>query len=232
VIIDAVVFGMIDLPELRRLRRVARFDFWIAGAAVVGVLSSGVLAGVVIGVAFSLCWLIHVATAPPMPLLGREPGTQVFRDLDENPGDETFPGVVVLRFDSGLFFATAQALEDRVRELAEAGPPSLRALVLDLEGVNFIDSQGAEQLAAIHELMESNGVTLRLARVKPNVLAVLRADGFVTRLGADRIHRNVHRAVETQLQEDTRGNKGAPAARRPPVAKDGGNAVEGASEDR
>src|SRR3954464_13990631 len=30
VIIDAVVFGMIDVAELRRLRRVARFDFWIA----------------------------------------------------------------------------------------------------------------------------------------------------------------------------------------------------------
>jgi SulP family sulfate permease len=232
VIIDAVVFGMIDLPELRRLRRVTRFDFWIAVAAIVGVLSSGVLAGVVIGVVLSLCWLIHVAAAPPMSLLGREPGTQVFRDLDENPGDETFPGVAVLRIDSGLFFATAQALEDRVDELAEAGPPPLRALVLDLEGVNFIDSQGAEQLAVIHELMEINGATLRLARVKPNVLAVLRADGFVDRLGADRIHGNVHRAVEAQLQDDTRGDEGATAARRPPLATDGGDAVEGASEDR
>ena len=47
-----------------------------------------------------------------MPLLGREPGTQVFRDLDENPADETFPGIVVLRLDGGLFFATAEALED------------------------------------------------------------------------------------------------------------------------
>jgi anti-anti-sigma factor len=198
-IIDAVVFGMIDVPELRRLRRVARFDFWIAVAAILGVLSSGVLAGVLIGVVLSLGWLIHVATAPPMPLLGREPGTQVFRDLDENPGDETFPGVVVLRLDSGVFFATSQALEDRVRELADAGPAPLRALVLDLEGVNFIDSQGAEQLAMIHELVQSDGASLRLARVKPNVLAVLRADGFVDRLGADRLHGNVHRAVVAEL---------------------------------
>jgi sulfate permease, SulP family len=200
VIIDAVVFGMIDLPELRRLRRVSRFDFWIAAAAIVGVLSSGVLAGVVIGVALSLGWLIHVATAPPMAVLGREPGTQVFRDLDENPGDETFPGVAVLRFDSGLFFATAQALEDRVRELADDDTAPLRALVLDLEGVNFIDSQGAEQLAAIHELVEGHGATLRLARVKPHVLVVLRADGFVERLGTEHIHGNVHRAVEAQLR--------------------------------
>jgi SulP family sulfate permease len=199
VIIDAVVFGMIDVRELRRMHRVARFDFWIAVAAIVGVLSAGVLAGVVVGIVLSLGWLIHVATVPPMPLLGREPGTQVFRDLDENPGDETFPGIPVLRLDSGLFFATSQALEDRVRELAHDGSQPLRALVLDLEGVDFIDSQGAEQLAAILELLEEDGATLRLARVKPRVLAVLRADGFLDRLGSDRIHGNVHGAVEAQL---------------------------------
>lgn len=198
VIIDAVVFGMIDVHELRRLYRVTRFDFWIAAAAILGVLSVGVLAGVVVGVVLSLGWLVYVSTRPPMPLLGREPGTQVFRDLVENPADETFPGIVVLRLDGGLYFATAEALEDRVRALAEDGHRS-RALVLDLEGVNFVDSQGAAKLAELHQLTEADGVTLRLARVKPNVLAVLQADGIVDRIGADHIHGNVHRAVEAQL---------------------------------
>ena len=54
-----------------------------------------------------------------MPLLGREVGTQVFRDLEEHPDDETFPGIEVLRLDGGLFFATAEALEDRIRGLIE-----------------------------------------------------------------------------------------------------------------
>jgi high affinity sulfate transporter 1 len=200
VIIDAVVFGMIDLAEMRRLRRVARFDFWIAVAAIVGVLSSGVLAGVVIGVVLSLGWLVYVATRPPMPLLGREAGTQVFRDLDENPGDETFPGIAVLRLDGGLFFATAEALEDRVRGLVDDGDRR-RALVLDLEGVNFVDAQGAAKVTELHELAEADGVTLRLARPKPQVLAVLRAEGIADRIGADHIHGNVHRAVEAELAD-------------------------------
>ena len=168
IIIDAVVFGMIDVPELRRLYRVTRFDFWIAVAAILGVLSAGVLAGVVIGVVLSLGWLIYVATRPPMPLLGREVGTEVFRDLDEHADDETFPGIAVLRLDGGLFFATAEALEDRVRGLVESD--EARALVLDLEGVNFIDSQGAAKLTEIHQLTEANDAALRLVRVKPQVL--------------------------------------------------------------
>jgi SulP family sulfate permease len=202
VIIDAVVFGMIDVRELRRLYRVTRFDFWVAVAATIGVLSVGVLAGVVVGVVLSLGWLVYVATRPPMPLLGRQAGTQVFRDIDENPADETFPGIAVLRMDGGLFFATAEALEKRVRELAQDGDQ--RALVLDLEGVNFVDSQGAAKVTEIHELTEADGVALRLARVKPQVYAVLQADGIIDRIGADHIHGNVHRAVEAQLADADR----------------------------
>jgi high affinity sulfate transporter 1 len=195
VIIDAVVFGMIDVAELRRLHRVTRFDFWVAVTAIIGVLSVGVLAGVVVGVVLSVIWLVYVATRPPMPLLGREPGTQVFRELDEHSGDETFPGVAVLRLDGGLFFATAEALENRIRALAEERGP-LRTLVLDLEGVNFIDSQGSAKLSELHELTEASAVVLRLARVKPHVLAVLRKDGIVELIGEDHIHGNVFRAVE------------------------------------
>jgi SulP family sulfate permease len=190
VIIDAVVFGMIDVRELRRLYRVTRFDFWVALAAIVGVLSVGVLAGVVIGVALSLAWLVYVSTRPPMPLLGREAGTDVFRELDGHPGDETFPGIAILRLDGALFFATADALDERVRELAE------RAVVLDLGGVNFVDSQGSAKLAEIHALTRADDVELRLAGVKPQVRAVLAADGVIDRIGADHVHGNIRAAVD------------------------------------
>ena len=113
---------------------------------------------------------------------------------------EAPPGVVVLRLDGGLFFATSQALEDRVRELAENGGSPPEAIVLSLEGVNFIDSQGAQQLASIQALVEAGGTTLRLANVKPPVLAVLREDGFVHHLGGDRIHGDVDRAVAAQVR--------------------------------
>jgi anti-anti-sigma factor len=203
IIIDAVVFGMIDIPEFRRLHRVARFDFWIAVAATLGVLSAGVLAGVAIGIALSLGWLVFVATRPPIRLLGREAGTQVFRDIEDFPDDETFPDVAVLRLDGGLFFATAEALDDRIRALTEHDPPP-RGLVLDLEGVNFVDSQGAAKLSEIHAFSDARGITLRLARMKPNVRAVLQSEGILERIGADHIHGNVHRAVEAQLDEQPR----------------------------
>ena len=198
VIIDAVVFGMIDVPELRRLYRVTRFDFWIAVAAILGVLSAGVLAGVVIGIVLSLGWLIYVATQPSMPLLGREPDTQVFRDIRENPADQTYDGIAVLRLDGGLFFATSEALENRVRRIVGS---DVRTLVLDLEGVDFVDSQGSAKLAEIHAFLATDDVDFRIARVKPRVRSVLAADGVVDLIGLDHIHGNVHRAVEAALRD-------------------------------
>ena len=88
-------------------------------------------------------------------------------------------------------------------ELTEDGSRTPRALVLDLEGVNFVDSQGAAKVTEIHELTQADGVGLRLARVKPQVLARVQADGIVERIGPDHIHGNVHRAVEAQLAEAT-----------------------------
>ncbi|HEX2550538.1 MAG TPA: SulP family inorganic anion transporter, partial [Nocardioidaceae bacterium] len=197
-IIEAVVMGMMDVPEMRRLARVLRFDFWIAVAAIVATLLVGVLAGVMIGIGLSLIWLISVATHPPMPVLAREAGTQVFRELDEHPGDEQLTGVAVLRLDGGLFFATADALEDRIRDVA-LSVAGVTGIVLDCGGMNFIDSQGSAKMLEILELTGQAGVTLRLARLKPAVREVLERDGVVGRIGDDKIHGNVDHAVTAQL---------------------------------
>jgi sulfate permease, SulP family len=206
-IIEAVVMGMMDVPEMRRLARVKRFDFWIAIAAIIATLLVGVLAGVLIGIALSVIWLISVATRPHMPLLGREPGTQAFRELDEHPGGEVFPGVVVLRLDGGLFFATSDALEDRVREVA-LSTPGTTGIVLDCGGMDFIDSQGSAKMREILELTEQAGMTLRLTRVKPAVREVLKRDGVLERIGEDKIHGNIEQAVKAQMtaQGDSRAD--------------------------
>ena len=107
---------------------------------------------------------------------------------------------MVLRLDGGLFFATSDALEDRVREVA-LSTPGITGIVLDCEGIDFIDSQGSAKMGEILELTQQAGVTLRLARVKPAVQELLDRDGFLDRIGEDKIHGNVYRAVEAQMDK-------------------------------
>jgi sulfate permease, SulP family len=200
VIIEAVVMGMMNVPEMRRLARVQRFDFWIAFTAILATLVFGVLAGVMIGIGLSLLWLIAVTTRPNIALLGREPGTQVYRDISTHPDDEQAPGIAIVRLDGDLFFATADALEDKMRDVIHSST-GLKAIVLDCEGINFADSQGAAKMAEIAQVAEESGLILRLARVKPRVAAILDRDGVLERVGTDHIHGNVYRAVQAQTAE-------------------------------
>ena len=209
VIIEAVVMGMMDVPEMRRLRRVKPGDFWIAVAAVVGVLTFGVLAGIVIGALLSVGWLVYVTTRPQMPVLGRMPGSHVFRELEAHPDDEVYAGIIALRLESGLFFATADALNDRLRELVMASPAPVTAVVLDCADIPFVDSQGSASLGEMVELARINGIRVRLARVKPAVLAVLERDDVLAALGEDHVHDDVHQAVETQRRIDRSTPPGA-----------------------
>ena len=197
-IIEAVVMGMMNVPEMRRLARVKRFDFWLAITAILGTLAFGVLAGVLFGIALSLLWLISVTTRPAMPLLGRCAGTTVFRELSEFPDDERFPGVAVVRLDGGLFFATSDALDERVRHVIRT-TPGVTCVVLDCSGISFVDSQGVAELGEIVTLAEEEQVTLRLARLKPAVRATLARGGIIARLDASRIHASVDDAVQAHL---------------------------------
>ena len=125
-----------------------------------------------------------MTTRPNIALLGREPGTQVYRDISNNPEDEQPPGLAVVRLDGDLFFATADALEDRIRDVIHSRS-GLDGIVLDCEGINFVDSQGSAKMAEIARLAADSGLTLRLARVKPAVAATLERDGVLERIGSD-----------------------------------------------
>lgn len=202
IIIEAVVMGMINLPEMKRMYRVNRTDFWIAIAAVLGVLSAGVLAGVVIGVALSILRLIYLSTTPSMPELGRQDGTQAFLDISDHEHLTTYPGLLILRFDAGLFFATSSSFADGIRSHVQATDHPVTTLVLDFEGVDFIDSQGTAQLMTVVELADNYGVELRIARLKARIRRMLDSDGVIEALGADKIYANVYEAVADLIPQD------------------------------
>ena len=75
--------------------------------------------------------------------------------------------------------------------------------MIDFEGVNFIDSQGSDKVSQLFDLAEASGIELRLARVKPHVLALLGRDGVIEKLGENRIYDSVYSAVEDHIPEAT-----------------------------
>ena len=201
IIIEAVVMGMMDVPEMKRLYRVKPFEFLAAMAALLGVMTFGILQGVLIGVALSIVWLVVVSALPYIPELGRQAGTQAFYDLKEHPDGQTYPGLSILRFDGGLFFINSGALGDRLRDIRVHSVPELKGVILSMEGVDFIDTEGADTLKKITQAGFDLGIDLHLARVKPQVLDVLKRDGVVDLIGSEHIHADIAAAVKLHLSK-------------------------------
>ena len=199
IIIEAVVMGMMDVGEMKRIYKVKRFEFLAALAALLGVMTFGILQGVVIGVVLSIIWLVAVSARPYIPELGRKPGTHAFFDLQQHPDSQTFPGLGIIRFDGGLFFVNADALNDRVRDLRIHADPPMTGGIISMEGVNFIDTEGADSLKKIAEVGIDMGIDLHLARVKPQVLEVLQRHGVIDLIGIEHIHDDIAAAVELHL---------------------------------
>ena len=108
----------------------------------------------------------------------------------------------MIRIDGGIFFATADAIEDRVR--AAILDEVTTGLVLHFAGVNFVDSQGSAKLSEIVRLADESGVGLRVAAVRPAVRQLLERDGVIDLIGAERILDTVSAAVASA--QAARGN--------------------------
>jgi SulP family sulfate permease len=196
VLIEVVVFALWKIRPMQRLWRLSRTEFWMAMAALLGVLTFGILEGMLIGVALSLLWLIWRASHPAIPVLGRVPDGNVYQSVDNFPDSETHPGLVVIRFDGPLFFATAGRLRARIRELIVDIDPAVKAVILDMESTNIIDLEGSDALHKVVKELQAANVELHLARTKPEILKMLEQDGVLDTLGRDRLRDHVHEAVE------------------------------------
>jgi high affinity sulfate transporter 1 len=180
-VVIAAVIELVDVPALRRLYRIysphlavgpaARADFIAALAAMLGVLVFDTLPGLFIGIATSLVLLVYRASQPNVAVLGRPKAAQGhWVDLERHPEDEQVPGIVVLRVESGLFFANAEHVRTT---LQRAIGPDTRALVLDAQTVPFIDVTAAEMLLRLREDLAARGIALVMARGVGQVRDVL-----------------------------------------------------------
>ena len=196
IVIQAVVFGLMDVKAMKRVYRLNRSEFWVGLIALLGVLTFGTLQGVLIGLVLSLLVLIARSSRPEIPLLGRSPGTGVFHRLDGNADSETYPGLVIIRFDGPLYFASTNALRDRIREVTTDVDPPVKMALIDMEGVNYLDLEGCDMLKEITENMKNIGIEIQLARVKHGVMEMLQKDGVDKIIGRDHIHNKVVEAVD------------------------------------
>jgi SulP family sulfate permease len=181
--IIVAVLGMIELSTLRHAWRYDRGDALALVATAGGVLGLGVEAGVLIGVALSVCTLIWRASRPNIVVLGRIAGSEHFRDIERYAG-ETRPEVLMLRVDANLFFGNVEAVNARIEDEL-AARPQLRHLVLVMSAISSIDTSALFALGELNDMLRQRGIGLHFAEVKGPVLDRLKKSSLPAALNGE-----------------------------------------------
>ena len=186
--------GLIKPAEFRAIRTIRRTELLWALTALVGVVLLGTLQGIVVAICVSLLALAYQESNPPVYVLRRKPGTNVFRPVSaEHPEDESFPGLLLLRPEARIFFANAANLGHKANRLIDAADP--RVVILDLSAVFDVEYTALKMLIAAERRTRDDGRILCLTGLNPEVLELVRRSPLGTVLGRERMIFDLEQAV-------------------------------------
>jgi len=195
-IVLVAVTGLVDIGEIRNLRRVSRLEFRVAMTALVGVLLLGILKGVLLAVIGSILLLLHRVAVPHVALLGRIPGTNRFSDLARHPDNERIARVAIFRVEGPLlYFNVEHVLGEVLKHVNAAADVVL--VVFDLSTSPYVDLAGARMLEKLCGELAERDAVLRLAEAHSEVRDILRAEGLEGRTGTISRRTSVEELVGT-----------------------------------
>jgi SulP family sulfate permease len=199
--------GLIKPAEFRAIVAVRRTEFVWALVAFTGVVLLGTLQGILVAIVVSLMALAHQVSDPPIDVLGRKPGTTVFRPVSSrHPGDEVYPGLLLLRPEGRLFFANVGNLGQKVLRHIDKTHPTVVAIHMRV--VFDLEYTALKALIEAEKKMSERGMTLWLVGLNPGVLSMVRRSPLGQALGPARMFYNLDEAVAAWLAKEPEASSG------------------------
>ncbi len=211
-VVVVTTFPLLSTENFRSILLVRRTEFLWALAAAVGVVLLGTLQGILVAIGISLLTLIYEANHPLVYSMGRKPGTDVFRPRSaDHPGDEAIPGLLIVRTEGRMTFASAPQVRERVAALVDAARPQV--VILECSAIPDFEYTALRALTAAEERLREHGIALWLTALNPEAYKVVRRSPLGQALGPERMFFNLVDAV-TAFEKGA----GAPQPHRPSPA--------------
>jgi len=194
-------FGLIKPIEFHQILSIRKIEFSWAIAAFLGVVFFGTLKGIVVAIIVSLVTLAHQVADPPVYVLRRKPGTNVFRPRSpEHPDDESFPGLLLLRPEGPIFFANAAHIAHKIEPLIRETQP--KVVAVDASGVLDLEYTALKMFAQVAESQRQHGIQLWLIGMSPGVLAIVQRSPLGQMVQRKAMHFNLEIAVGRYLSDE------------------------------
>lgn len=200
-ILIASSISLFDLKALQRYFHLSKAEFRHALVAMIGVMTVGVLAGVIVAIGLALLRLIMLASKPHDAVLGMVPGTNGFVNVADHPNARHLPGVLIYRFDSGIVFFNADHFASRVRQVVREAEHRPTAFILNAESMPILDATGVDVLESIRRELEQQRITLSIAKPKGWFKTTLEKSGLADQVGRDKVFDSLQEAIEAHAHK-------------------------------
>jgi sulfate permease, SulP family len=185
---------LLSMGEFRSILAIRRTEFIWALVTCAGVVLIGTLEGILVAIAISLVTLIYQANHPLVYIVKRKAGTDVFRPRSaDHPGDETPPGLLIVRTEGRMTFASAPHVRERLAALIEEARP--RVVILECSAIPDFEYTALRTLIRAEEKMREGGISLWLSALNPLALEIIRRSALGEVLGTERMFVNLRDAV-------------------------------------
>ena len=202
------VLGLLDFASLKRFYREFRIDFWLSVIALVGVIATGVLSGLLIAVFLSVVVVVYRASRPYLGELGRIPSQPgEYSSLERHPENQRIPGLLIVRLDAPLFFANANVARAQILKLVAATDPRPKAVLFDVSASSTLDITSIDMLRTLVSDLEGYGMEILLAQARGPVRDKLRLSGLMDLIGENHIYMSLDSGVQQFLSQNENGQR-------------------------
>lgn len=185
---------LLSTADFRTILHVRRIEFIWALVACAGVVLLGTLQGILVAIGISILTIVYQANHPLVYILRRKPGTDVFRPQSpEHPADETIPGLLIIKTEGRMTFASAPRAQEHLAALITKVRP--KVVILECSAIPDFEYTALRTLIRAEEKMQEGGITLWLSALNPLALEVVRRSALARALGPERMFFNISDAV-------------------------------------
>ncbi|NDV42428.1 SulP family inorganic anion transporter [Flagellimonas sediminis] len=196
-IIIVSVFGLIDIKYPLVLWKNRKDEFLLLTATFLMTLSIGLIEGILLGVLLSLLLLVYRISNPHIAILGRIKGTNYFRNIDRFSEEvEVDSDKLILRFDAQLYFGNKDYFKKQLYKQIEKKGIGLKAIVLNAEAINYIDSSATAMLERIILDLREKGIKFLIAGAIGPTRDILYSSGLIDILGEENLFVQTFEAVD------------------------------------
>ena len=170
--------ALFDLRTLREIWRVDRHEVWLSILTTLGVVVVGAIDAILVAVALALARFVRLTARPRDEVLGKVEGLPGLHSIDRHPGAQTWPGIVIYRFDGPITFFNAAYFKQRALRAADEAGADPKWFVLDMIPVSGVDVTGLYALRDLREELEARGTRLVLAGRRTEIINWMRETGM------------------------------------------------------